>query len=450
MKTGGENSKNKLAEELVGKFKTRRASVAVVGLGYVGLPLAVAMAKAGFNVVGIERKYDRRRMVNSGRSYIADVPAGELRETVKKGRLKAVNTFKIVQKVDAVCICVPTPLKHGTKQPDLFYVRFVSQQISKYLRKGQVIVLESTTYPGTTEEMVRPMLEKSGLKAGRDFFLAFSPERVDPGNQIFRLKNTPKIIGGLTPACTRTASALYGQVVKKVIPVSSPRIAEMEKLLENVFRNVNIAFVNELAIICRKMKMDVWEVIRAASTKPYGFMTFYPGPGIGGHCIPIDPFYLSWKAKKLGIKPEFIELAARFNDHMPYYVVNILANKLRSRDNRGKKISGSKILVLGAAYKKDIADFRESPSIIIMGILMKKGARVIYNDPYVRSMKIGTKRMNSVKLTDRLLKSQDAVIIATDHSKYNYRKIVDCAKIVLDTRNALHGIRADASKIIKL
>src|SRR5512145_2851007 len=364
---------------LLNKIETRRARVGVVGLGYVGLPLAVELAKAGFHATGIdldERKVDA---VNAGRSYIPDVPTQEVRALRDAGKLDATTDFAVVKELDTVNICVPTPLRK-TKDPDMSYIVSAVEAIARHLHPGLLVSLESTTYPGTTEEVVQPLLEATGLKAGVDFFLAFSPERVDPGNPTFQTHNVPKVVGGLTPECAKLASALYGSAIKTIVPVSSTRVAEMVKLLENTFRAVNIGLVNELALMCDRMNIDVWEVIDAAKTKPFGFMPFYPGPGLGGHCIPIDPFYLSWKARQSGFEARFIELAGQVNSHMPHHVAGRVREAL---NGRRRSIRGSRILILGIAYKADIDDVRESPALDLIEILEKEGARVDYCDPHV-------------------------------------------------------------------
>jgi UDP-N-acetyl-D-glucosamine dehydrogenase len=418
------------AKKLIQKLKERKAKIAVIGLGYVGLPLAIEKAKAGFNVVGIDRNIERVNKVNQGICYIPDVVEEGMDKLVKEGKLKAVNNFKVLKNIDAICICVPTPLNER-REPDISYIKYVTKQIAKYLHKGQLVSLESTTYPGTTEEIVLPELEKGGLKVGKDFFLCFSPERVDPGNKQFKLKNTPKVVGGVTKTCSLVAKTLYSQIIDNVQIVSNPKVAEMEKLLENVFRIVNIALVDELAMLCRKMKINIWEVIDTAATKPYGFMPFYPGPGIGGHCIPLDPIYLSWKAKEYGFKTEFIELASRISEYMPSYIIELLIDAL---SKKGKDIRYAKILVLGVAYKKDINDWRESPSLKIIELLEERKAKVYYNDPYIPSVKIGGKIWKSVQMTKNLIKSVDCVLIATDHSCYSYNDIIKNAKLILDTR----------------
>jgi len=419
-------------KNLKNKILKKKAKIGIIGLGYVGLPLAVEFAKAGFSVIGIEQSPKRTKQVNQGENYITDVKQQELAEVVKQKRLKATGEFNQLKKVDAVCICVPTPLDKN-KQPDISYVESVTRQLSKIIRKGQLIVLESTTYPGTTEEIILPKLASPGLKVGRDFFLAFSPERVDPGNKKFKTKDIPKVVGGVTAACTEIASLLYSQIMPEVFSVSSPRVAEMEKLLENVFRSVNIALVNEMAVLCKKMDIDIWEVIEAAKTKPYGFMPFYPGPGLGGHCIPLDPFYLSWKAKEYDMTTRFIELAGEINDRMPEYVVQLVQDGLNREQ---KSLRGAKILVLGVAYKKDIDDWRESPALKVLEMLRKKGVKVEYNDPFIPMLSVAGVDYTSSKLNEKNLRKYDCVVITTDHSLYNYKQIVREASLVIDTRNA--------------
>jgi len=429
------------------RIETNKAKIGIIGLGYVGLPLAVAFAKAGFDVIGVEQNPKRCKMVNRGQNYISDVTDEDLKKVIKLSKLKGSDDFSKLKKVDVICICVPTPLDKN-KQPNISYVKSVTKQIAKNIRKGQLVVLESTTYPGTTEEIILPKLQASGLKVGKDFFLAFSPERVDPGNRIFKTQNIPKVVGGVTPKCTEIAQKLYSKIIPQIYAVSSPRVAEMEKLLENVFRSVNIALVNELSILCKKMNINIWEVIEAAKTKPYGFMPFYPGPGLGGHCIPLDPFYLSWKAKEYNMNTRFIELAGEINDRMPGYVVQLVQDSL---NQSGKSLRGSKVLVLGAAYKKDIDDWRESPSLKIIEILENKEATVCYNDPLIPKVKIAGKMHSSVQLNKQLLKRVDCVVIATDHSLYDYREIVEAANLVVDTRNATASVSDNHSaRIVKI
>lgn len=430
---------NLIPQLLKKKIETIEAVIAVVGLGYVGLPLAVEKAKAGYKVIGFDIQQKRVDMVNEGQNYIGDVVDEELDNLVKEEKIVATTDYKEISNVDAVAICVPTPLDKY-HQPDTQYVEASTKEIAKYLHKGMLIILESTTYPGTTEEVVKPILEETGLICGEDFFLAFSPERVDPGNKYYKTKNTPKVVGGVTNLCTEIAASLYNNVLEsKVHTVSSPAVAEMEKILENTFRNINIALANEMAILCDKMEIDVWEVIEAAKTKPYGFMAFYPGPGLGGHCIPIDPFYLTWKAREYDYHTRLIELAGEINNSMPDFVVDKLMKIL----NKFKKpLNGSKVLLLGVAYKKDIDDLRESPALKLLDILKREGADVIYNDPYIPTFKHRGKTYSSQELTIEMLKRADVVIITTNHSLYDFEDIVSNSQIVFDTRNATNGITA--------
>jgi len=419
------------------RIANRRAKIGVIGLGYVGLPLAVEFASIGFKVVGFD--IDRRRVksLNSGRSYIQDVSSASVRKLVRDGSLQATEKFDLLRTVDAIDICVPTPLRK-TKDPDVSFIVAALHEIAPRLRKGQLVILESTTYPGTTEELLRPMLEASGLRVGKDFFLAFSPERVDPGNTIYQTKNIPKVVGGVTAECTEVAAALYASVLDKVVTVDSTQVAEMVKLLENTFRSVNIGLVNELALMCDKMGIDVWKVIDAAATKPFGFMPFYPGPGLGGHCIPIDPFYLSWKARQSGFEARFIELAGQVNGSMPYHVAKRVGDALNSQR---KSVRGSRILILGIAYKADINDVRESPSLDIIEILEREGAHVEYVDPLVPSVRLGGHVVRSRPNTAGTLRAADCVVIATAHRAFDYRLIAREARVVVDTRNALKGRR---------
>lgn len=435
-----------LKEELILKLKNKTAKLGVVGLGYVGLPLAVEKAKAGYDVIGFDVQPKKVDMVNEGHNYIGDIVDEDLVNLVKSKKLRATTDFSFVKEVDAVSICVPTPLDKY-KQPDLSYVVNSAKSVAEYLHKGMLVVLESTTYPGTTEEILKPILEESGLKCGIDFFLAFSPERVDPGNKQFKTKNTPKVVGGCTPECTEVAAMLYRNVLESdVMEVSSPAVAEMEKILENTFRNINIALANEMAILCKKMNIDVWEVIEAAKTKPYGFMAFYPGPGLGGHCIPLDPFYLSWKAKEYDYHTRLIETSGEINDYMPEFVVE---NAMKLLNKEKKALNGSKVLLLGAAYKNDIDDMRESPTLKVIEHLEKNGAEVIYNDPYIPNFKHNGKEYISVDWKD-VIDDADIVIITTNHSCYPYQEIVDRAKILYDTRNATKDVKNNREKINKL
>jgi UDP-N-acetyl-D-glucosamine dehydrogenase len=426
--------KNKLIEKLLNKT----ATLGVIGLGYVGLPLAVEKAKAGFQTIGFDVQKIKVDMVNDGKNYIGDVVNEDLQEIVSSGLLKATTDFAQVAKADCVCICVPTPLdKH--QQPDISYVKAATESIVPFMHKDMLIVLESTTYPGTTEELLKPILETSGLKCGEDFYLAFSPERVDPGNLIYKTKNTPKVVGGITPQCTDVAAALYESILEAPIHrVSSPAIAEMEKILENTYRNVNIGLVNELAILCNKMEINFWEVIDAAKTKPYGFQAFYPGPGLGGHCIPLDPYYLSWKAREYGFHTSMIESSMMVNDRMPEYVAE-RAGKILNRFK--KAMNGSKILVLGVAYKQDIDDYRESPAIRVIEELEKEGVEVVYYDPYVLKYRDrGNVKKGEAKLTAELIENVDLVVITTAHSMVDYEFVQQHAKAIFDTKNAMKHI----------
>ncbi len=429
---------------LIEKIDSLKAKVAVIGLGYVGLPLAVEMAKAGFDVTGIDVDDKRVEMLNEGAPYIMDVSEDDIKECVRKNKLRAVSSYNVLSEVDCVCICVPTPLRK-TKDPDISFILSAIEEVSKRIRKGQLIVLESTSYPGTTDELFLPSLEDSGLHAGKDFFLAFSPERVDPGNKIFKTKNIPKVVGGVTSSCTEVASFFYKKFIDDVFPVSSAKVAEMVKLLENTFRSVNIALVNELALMCNKMGIDVWEVIEAAATKPFGFMPFYPGPGLGGHCIPVDPYYLVWKARSIGFEPRFIEIAGYINSNMPAYVVARIMDAL---NNRGKPVKGSKILIIGVSYKKDVSDTRESPALDIMAMLEEKGAEISFSDPYNSVIKIGDRLYQSVEISAKYLRKMDCVIIVTDHSLFDYKMIFENSSLIFDARNALKGFKGD--NIVKL
>jgi UDP-N-acetyl-D-glucosamine dehydrogenase len=421
------------ASQLLDRIRSKNAHVGVIGLGYVGLPLAVEFARAGFHVTGFDTDASKTTAIKAGKSYIPDVPDADLAACVKAGRLTATTDMRELASMDAIDICVPTPLRK-TKDPDLSYVVLAVEAVAATLKRGQLVILESTTYPGTTDEVVQPMLEKTGLKADEDFFLAFSPERVDPGNPQFHTKNIPKIVGGLGPASTEAASALYGATVQTVVPVSSTRVAEMVKLLENTFRAVNIGMVNELALMCHRMDIDVWEVIDAAKTKPFGFMPFYPGPGLGGHCIPIDPYYLSWKARQTGFECRFIELAGQVNSSMPQYVVERVAEALNTTR---KPLNGSRVHLIGVAYKRDVNDMRESPALDIMELLVKRGAVVSYSDPFVPEMKHDGHAMTSVDLSAALAGKPDCAVICTDHSGFDYDGLVKSGTIIVDTRNAL-------------
>jgi UDP-N-acetyl-D-glucosamine dehydrogenase len=425
-------------QELIERIERRSARCGVIGLGYVGLPLALELAKAGFRVTGIDLDERKIQAIQAGASYIVDVSDEEIAEPVRAGRFSATSDFAVIRDLDTINICVPTPLRK-TKDPDLTYVISAVNEIKRHLRRGQLVILESTTYPGTTEEVVRPALEASGLEVGRDFALAFSPERIDPGNVRFNTRNIPKVVGGVTPACTQVAKRLYEASVDTVVPVSSTQVAEMVKLLENTFRSVNIGLVNEIALMCSSLKIDVWEVIEAAKTKPFGFMAFYPGPGLGGHCIPIDPFYLSWKAKMNGFDARFIELAGAINESMPRFVVERITDAL---NQHRKSVRGSRIHVLGVAYKAGVNDIRESPSLIVMKILAEKGAVLSYTDPYVPSVRTEGFVLDSVPLEGGALETADCVVILTAHPGVDYDAIVRHAPLIVDTRNALHGCTA--------
>jgi UDP-N-acetyl-D-glucosamine dehydrogenase len=418
----------------------------VIGLGYVGLPLSVEFARGGVEVVGIDVSQEKVDILNAGRSYILDIPDEEVKREVDAGRLKATTDFSVLKECDAVCICVPTPLRKSL-DPDISYIVSAVNEIAKYIHKGMLIVLESTTYPGTTDEIMLPKLSETGLKVGQDFFVAFSPERVDPANTKWTTRNTPKVIGGVTPQCTERAAELYRHAVDTVVPVSSATVAEMVKLLENTFRSINIGLVNELAIMCDRLDVDVWEVINAAKTKPFGFMPFFPGPGLGGHCIPIDPLYLSWKLKTINYTARFIELASTINSNMPEYVVEKITDALNDQE---KSVKGSRILVLGVAYKKDVSDTRESPALDIIGLLKRKGAKVSYCDPYVPTLDFLGERMECQSL-DGTVKDYDCVVIVTDHSNIDYEKVVRESKLVYDARNATAGMQIPSTcQVVKL
>jgi len=426
-----------IAKLLLEKIRQKKARVGVIGLGYVGLPLAVEFAKAGYKVTGLDLDTERVEALKAGRCYIPDISSNEVQGLVTAGWLQATTCTEALESLDTVTICVPTPLRK-TKDPDLSYVMAAVDGIRRYLHPGQLIILESTTYPGTTDEVVLPVLEGSGLKVGRDLFLAFSPERVDPGNKQYTLRNTPKVVAGMTPTCTRLAQALYRHVAETVVPVSSTKVAETVKLLENTFRSVNIGLVNEIALMCHKLDIDVWEVIDAAATKPFGFLPFYPGPGIGGHCIPIDPFYLSWKARQNRFEPRFIDLAGQINSRMPEYVVGKIAESL---NHQGKCLRGARMLIVGVAYKKDINDVRESPALDIFLLLRQWGAEIAYHDPYVPYFQTEGVEQVSVDLTEAMLKSQDCIVIVTPHSSLDYKKLVKFSPLIMDTRNALKGFK---------
>ena len=426
------------------RLRDKSALLGVIGLGYVGLPLAVEKAKAGYRVIGFDVQPHKVDMVNQGINYIGDVVDEDLAEIVKAGMLTATSDFSRISELDCVSICVPTPLDRY-QQPDLSYVKSTAETIAKHMHRDMLIVLESTTYPGTTEELLRPILENGGLKCGIDFFLAFSPERVDPGNRIYKTKNTPKVVGGVTPTCTELAATLYESVLEaEVFKASSPAVAEMEKILENTYRNINIGLINELAMLCDKMGINIWEVIEAAKTKPYGFQAFYPGPGLGGHCIPLDPYYLSWKAREYGFHTSMIEASMMINDRMPEYCVERAARIL----NKVKKpLNGSKVLVLGVAYKQDIDDYRESPAIKVINHLEERGAEVVFFDPYIKEYKHeGKVKRGADALTKELIESADLVMVTTAHTTVDYDFVQQHAKLVFDTKNAMNEVR-DRSNI---
>ena len=417
------------------KIKNKSAKVGIIGLGYVGLPLAMEFAKEGFSVVGIDVSREKVDKLNKGENYIIDVNDNDLKWAIEKRLFRATTDYSVIKDVNAISICVPTPLRK-TKDPDVSFIIAATEELAKFIHKDLIIILESTTYPGTTRELVLPILERSGLKVGRDFYLAFSPERVDPGNPIYKTKNTPKVLGGITKNCTEMAKLLYEQIIEKVVPVSSTESAEMVKLLENTFRSINIGLANEMALMCDRLGVDVWEIIEAAGTKPFGFMKFYPGPGLGGHCIPIDPFYLSWKMKLLNYNAKFIELAGEINSSMPEYVVTLVADGLNMKR---KTINGSKVLIIGVSYKKDIDDTRESPALDVMKLLEARGANLEYHDPFVERIVLNGKELRSVDIDENKLKSYDAVVIITDHSNIDYQMIQKYSSIVVDTRNAIKG-----------
>ncbi|GAB4463090.1 MAG: nucleotide sugar dehydrogenase [Anaerolineales bacterium] len=438
-----------IKEELVRKLKDKTARVGILGLGYVGLPLAVVFAEAGFRVTGIDPDSRKVDSLSRGISYIPDVKTEAVERIVKSGHLTATTDFSVLKDIDAVSICVPTPLRQ-TGDPDMSFIIAAADELAKYMHKGMVVVLESTTYPGTTRELLLPKLGvERGLTIGEDWFLAFSPERVDPGREDWTTVNTPKVMGGITPACSEVATAWYAGAIQTVHPVSSAEAAEMAKLLENTFRMINIGLVNELAIMCERLGVDVWEVIDAAATKPFGFMKFTPGPGLGGHCIPIDPLYLSWKMKSFNYNARFIELASEINTNMPRYVVSRVMEAL---NDRGKPVKGSKILVLGAAYKPDIDDVRESPALDVIGLLMKKGGDVTYHDPYIPHIHHETDgwRMDSVPDVMEAVREADAVVIVTNHKVYDYEAIVREAKFVFDSRNATGRFAKGNEKVVRL
>jgi len=428
------------------KIRDRKARVGIIGLGYVGLPLAVTFAKKGFDVTGIDINAKRIINISEGVSYISDISDNELKRVLRGRNFRVTTDFKSIKKIDAVIICVPTPL--GKKRrPDISYIKKAVTNVKENIRRGQVIVLESTTYPGTTKEILLPVLESTGLKEGRDFYLAFSPERIDPGNKLYKTENTPKVIGGISEKSTQIARLLYQGIIEKVIPVSSASAAEMVKLLENTFRIVNIALVNEIATLCQRLHLDIWEITDAAKTKPYGYMPFYPGPGVGGHCIPVDPLYLSWKAKRHGFETRFIDLASSINEAMPRYVVKILGKMLAARK---KRIKNARILVIGVAYKKDVKDLRESPAIEIIKLLQKKGAKVSYHDPYFPYLEINGINMKPEGIDRKNLRQFDCVLIAAEHADVDYRFLARHSRLIYDTRNIFGRSGIKAGNIVKL
>ena len=433
-------------QKLLKRIEDRSAVVSVVGLGYVGLPLAMEFAKAGFKVIGYDVSQRVVDLLNRGESHIQDVPAREVAEMVKAGRFEATAKAERLGEADAVSIAVPTPLSK-TRDPDMSYVLSAADTIAKHAHAGMVIVLESTTYPGTTREIMEPRMEARGLAVGTDVFLAFSPERVDPGNEKYHTKNTPKVVGGITPACVTVATALYQSCIDTIVGVSSPEAAELVKLLENTFRSVNIGLVNEMAIVCDRLGVNVWEVIDAAATKPFGFMKFTPGPGIGGHCIPLDPHYLAWKMRTLNYKTRFIDLASEINSAMPDYVVEKVAHAL---NQERKAVNGSSVVVIGVAYKKNIDDIRESPALDVMRLLEERGAQIEYHDPFIASYREDGHERHGVELTDELLERADAVVIVTDHAGIDYQRLVDRAGLVVDTRNATGKCRPGRARIVSL
>lgn len=435
--------------KIIELIKSHKAKIGIIGLGYVGLPLAKVFSYQGFSVTGFDIDQHKIKFIKQGKSYIKHIPASLIQEMKKRYGFRATNEFKQLKAMDAIIICVPTPLT-VMREPDLSYIQNTAESISANLRKGQLIVLESTTYPGTTDEVVKPILEKTGLKCSKDFYLAFSPEREDPGNPKYSTEKIPKVVGGVDRISTNIAVQLYGEVVVKVVKVSSARVAEATKLMENIYRCVNIALVNELKLLFDRMDINIWEVIEAASTKPFGFQSFYPGPGLGGHCIPIDPFYLSWKARQYEMSTRFIELAGEINISMPYYVV---AKTMEALNKSSKSLKNSSVLILGMAYKKDVDDLRESPSLKLMELLRNSGVKVIYNDPYIPKLPFlrhyKFPALKSTPLSVSTLKKQDAVIIATDHSIYDYEWIVKSSSLIIDTRNATKNVTCHNDRIVR-
>jgi UDP-N-acetyl-D-glucosamine dehydrogenase len=440
--------KGESVDRFIQKIIKKKALVGIIGMGYVGLPLVLRFCEEGYRVLGFDVDSKKVAQLKRGRSYLKSIPSSRISQFVRNGLLDVTDDFTRLAKPDCIIICVPTPLTEKM-EPDLQYIEKTTEAIRDHLRKGQLIILESTTYPGTTQELILPRLESTGLKAGKGFFLAYSPEREDPGSRRFSTSQIPKVVSGVTPSCQKIATTLYGQVIQKVVPVSSPRVAELTKLLENIYRSVNIALVNELKMLADRMGIDIWEVIEAASTKPFGFSPFYPGPGMGGHCIPIDPFYLSWKAREYDFTTKFIQLAGEINVSIPYYVVSKTVDALNERD---KSIKGASILVLGVAYKKDVDDARESPALAIMDLFQKKGATILYHDPFISSLPVFRKyrfKLNSSPLTKTLLQRLDAVVVVTDHSQIDYAWVVRHAPLVIDTRNVTKHMKQWKKKIVK-
>jgi UDP-N-acetyl-D-glucosamine dehydrogenase len=435
-------------DQLLQKILKKRALIGIIGMGYVGLPLVLRFCEEGFHVLGFDVDSKKVAQLKRGRSYLKSISSSRISQCVRNRLLDVTDDFTRLPKPDCIIICVPTPLTEKM-EPDLQYIEKTTEAIRNHLRKGQLIVLESTSYPGTTEELILPQLESTGLKVGKDFFLGYSPEREDPGSKRFTTSHIPKVVSGVTPSCKKIATTLYGQVIQKVVPVSSPRVAELTKLLENIYRSVNIALVNELKMLSDRMGIDIWEVIEAASTKPFGFSPFYPGPGMGGHCIPIDPFYLSWKAREYDFTTKFIQLAGEINVSIPYYVVSRTVDAL---NDRKKSIRGARILILGVAYKKDVDDARESPALAIMDLFQKRGATILYHDPFIPSLPTFRKyhfKLNSSPLTKPLLQRMDAVVVVTDHSQVDYAWVVSHAPLIIDTRNVTKNMKQWKRKIVK-
>ena len=438
---------NKIKNSLIKRLENQTAQVSVIGLGYVGLPLAAVFAEMGFSVVGVDTDASKTKSLQDGESYVQDISSNQIARLVSSKKLQATTDFKVLRNSDAISICVPTPLRK-TGDPDLSYVISAIESLLPHIHREMVIVLESTTYPGTTRELILPRItQTSGLEVGIDFFLGFSPERIDPGRKDWTILNTPKVIGGITPACVEVAQAWYAQALEKVVSVSSVEVAEMAKLLENTFRMINIGMVNEMAIMCDRLGVDVWEVIEAAATKPFGFMKFTPGPGLGGHCIPIDPLYLSWKLRSLNYTARFIELASEINTNMPRFVVSKIQDAL---NERSKPLNGSRVLVLGAAYKPDIDDLRESPALDVIGLLIQKGTEVVYHDPYIKHIIHDGWEMSSVNDVLSSVRSADCVVIVTNHSVYDYPRILESSRLIVDTRNALGLLGQNNNKVVRL